>query len=107
MLYEVITGFQQRSTTVDIGFAVSPADLIAAVYKRTSSTRLGRLDGSLAASDTDGTLANRVQLSWVDRSEIESGYTVARDAGGALTFDGTDDHIETVRGAGDVFSLGG
>jgi len=50
----VRTGFQQRSTTVDIGFDVSTADLIAAVYKRTSSTRIGRLDGSLAASDTDG-----------------------------------------------------
>ena len=50
----VRTGFQQRSTTMDIGFDVSTADLIAAVYKQTSSPRFGRLDGSLTASDTDG-----------------------------------------------------
>ena len=50
----VRTGFRQRSTTMDIGFDVSTADLIAAVYKQTSSSRLGRLDGNLTASDTDG-----------------------------------------------------
>jgi uncharacterized protein involved in outer membrane biogenesis len=50
----VRTGFRQRSSTMDIGFDVSTADLIAAVYKQTSSSRLGRLDGNLTASDTDG-----------------------------------------------------
>ena len=50
----VRTGFRQRSTTLDIGYDVSTADLIAAVYKQASSSRLGRLDGNLTASDTDG-----------------------------------------------------
>jgi len=50
----VRTGFRQRSTTVDIGFDVSTGSLIAAVNKQTSSSRLGRLDGNLTASDTDG-----------------------------------------------------
>ena len=50
----VRTGFRQHSTTMDIGYDVSTADLIAAVYKQTSSSNLGRLDGNLTASDTDG-----------------------------------------------------
>ncbi|MGB7931512.1 MAG: AsmA family protein [Gammaproteobacteria bacterium] len=50
----VRTGFRRRSTTVDIGFDVSTADLIAAVYKPTPSLNLGRLDGNFTASDTDG-----------------------------------------------------
>jgi uncharacterized protein involved in outer membrane biogenesis len=51
----VRTGFRQRSTTMDIGYDVSTAGLIAAVYKQISSSNLGRLDGNLTASDTDGT----------------------------------------------------
>jgi len=50
----VRTGFRQRSTTLDIGYDVSTADLITVIYKQPSSSRLGRLDGNLTASDTDG-----------------------------------------------------
>jgi uncharacterized protein involved in outer membrane biogenesis len=50
----VRTGFRQRSTSMDIGFDVSTAGLIAAVNKQTLSSRFGRLDGNLTASDTDG-----------------------------------------------------
>ena len=50
----VRTGFRQRSTTMDIGYDVSTADLLAAVYKQIPSSNLGRLDGNLTASDTDG-----------------------------------------------------
>jgi uncharacterized protein involved in outer membrane biogenesis len=50
----VRTGFRQRSTTMDIGFDVSTAGLIAAVNKQASLSNLGRLDGNLTASDTDG-----------------------------------------------------
>jgi hypothetical protein len=50
----VRTGFRQRSTSMDIGFDVSTASLIAAVNKRTSLSGVGRLDGNLTASDTDG-----------------------------------------------------
>jgi uncharacterized protein involved in outer membrane biogenesis len=69
----VRTGFRQRSTTMDIGFDVSTAGLIAAVNKqtsssKTSSSRLGRLDGNLTASDTDG--------SWgVDKLTLISAQT--------------------------------
>jgi hypothetical protein len=51
----VRTGFRQRSTTVDIGFDVSTADLFATVRKPPPvAAGLGRLDGNLTASDTDG-----------------------------------------------------
>jgi hypothetical protein len=50
----VRTGFRQRSSSLDIGFDVATADLIAALYKQSPSVNLGRLDGSMTASDLDG-----------------------------------------------------
>jgi uncharacterized protein involved in outer membrane biogenesis len=50
----VRTGFRQRSSTLDIGFDVATADLIAAFYKKPPSANLGRLEGSMTASDLDG-----------------------------------------------------
>jgi hypothetical protein len=50
----VRTGFRQRTTTMDIGVDIATAGLLAALYKRPSSADLGRLDGNLTASDTDG-----------------------------------------------------
>ena len=48
------TGFTTRSTTMDIGFDVATADLVAAVFHPPPSVRLGRLQGDITASDLDG-----------------------------------------------------
>jgi len=50
----VRTGFSKRSTSLDIGFDVATADLIAAVSAQPPSTSPGRLEGSITASDLDG-----------------------------------------------------
>jgi len=49
------TEFRRRSTTMDIGFDVATAGLIAAFYEKPPSADLGRLEGSVTASDVDGT----------------------------------------------------
>jgi hypothetical protein len=49
------TEFRRRSTTMDIGFDVATAGLIAAFYEKPPSADLGRLEGSVTVSDVDGT----------------------------------------------------
>ena len=44
---------------------------------------------------TDGTFEEHVLLTWADRSQIEGGYTLSRDAGNALALDGRDDYVQT------------
>jgi hypothetical protein len=48
------TGFRKRSTSLDFGFEIVTADLIAAVLNHPLSARLGGLEGSVTASDLDG-----------------------------------------------------
>jgi hypothetical protein len=48
------TGFRKRSTAMDFSFDAATADLIAAYYRQPPSLMLGRLTGSLTASDLDG-----------------------------------------------------
>lgn len=48
------TGFTARSTTMDIRFDVATADLVATIFHPPPSTRLGRLQGDITASDLDG-----------------------------------------------------
>lgn len=42
---------------------------------------------------SDGLYEDLIQLKWSDRSEIEAGYNVYRDAGNALSFDGVNDWV--------------
>lgn len=44
-------------------------------------------------SASDGYYDDEVLLEWSDRSEIEGGYNIYRDAGNALDLDGTDDYV--------------
>jgi hypothetical protein len=48
------TGFRERSTSLEIGFDAVTADLIAAAFSQPRSLKLGRLEGSVTASDLDG-----------------------------------------------------
>ncbi len=62
------TEFRRRSTTMDLGFDVATAGLIAAFYQEPPSDDLGRLEGSVTASDVDG--------SWgLDKFSIVSAQT--------------------------------
>ena len=42
---------------------------------------------------SDGYYEDRVLLTWSDRSQIEGGYNIYRDAGNALELDGSDDYV--------------
>lgn len=42
---------------------------------------------------SDGMFETHVLTQWSDRSEIEGGYNVYREAGNALAFDGTNDYL--------------
>ncbi|MFV1979530.1 MAG: LamG-like jellyroll fold domain-containing protein [Rhodothermia bacterium] len=43
---------------------------------------------------SDGSFETQVALRWTDRSNVESGFILFRDAGNALDFDGTNDYVE-------------
>jgi hypothetical protein len=62
------TEFRRRSSTLDIGFDVATARLIAALSGKSPLAPLGRLKGSMTVSDTDG--------SWgVDKFTMVSAQT--------------------------------
>jgi hypothetical protein len=62
------TAFRPRTSTLNIGFDVSTAELIAALKGKPPPKRLGRLRGSMSMSDTDG--------SWgLDRFTMVSAQT--------------------------------